>query len=821
MKKRLLPLLLVAVLLVAQLQLLSQPATAAEDRNDYMSFQEAGSFLRSYMTQRRTDEITIQFHLAMDKPLTDAEIHHLLQAEAHKHTGVGKEGDTLQWSVGQVGYIVTDDFDGKNHYITYNQYLISYYTDAAQEAELDAKVAQILDALQLSGKSDYEKIVAIYDYVCNNVVYSEYLNSDQFDPETPRGRYIYSAYGALVKGESVCQGFSGAMYRLLLEAGIDNRLISGDEHGWNIVKLGDRYYALDATWDSDAVRQGSEPQWFLKGSSDFWDYGHTPYAKQNTAEFRAQYPMAILSYGAEPSITASGSCGANATYTLTEDGTLTISGTGALEDMARYSKHWAHSYAYIKKVVIEEGITAIGTDAFYNCQALTSVSLPSTLTAIGNEAFGMCTSLTSIHIPDSVTSIGNGAFIHCWSLKDITLPSGMTVIGGQTFAHCMELEQITLPEGITTIGAYAFGTCPSLSAFTIPNTVTTLGDAAFAGSFDPAKKVSLTLPESITTVGTACFENCGLNTVIWNAATEVVPAYSFNLSFYLQRVVFSDTIIRFEEKVFHDCSSLKDVVLPKNLQELGDEAFFNCRGLERMQLPASLKALPHSTFLWCVSLKELTLPEGIATIGHHAFEHCEALQELQIPASVQSVEDYAFACSGITDIHFEGDMPQMNPLAFGAMSVETCLVHYPEGNTTWTPDALQEFTSNIWNLQFSDGSTPPETEPPTTEPPATEPPVTEPPATEPPATEPPVTEPPATEPPVTEPPATEPPATEPKPTEPPVTDPAPTVPVPTEPGTTAPTQIPREDPSTLWIGLPIIVIVGGTAAIILLRRKKA
>ena len=110
--------------------------------------------------------------------------------------------------------------------------------------------------------------------------------------------------------------------------------------------------------------------------------------------------------------TASGTCGENLTWTLSDDGVLTISGTGDMTDYYSYSEFapW-HEYAdRIQTVVFGDGVTNIGDSAFYECSSLTSVTIPNSVTSIGYYAFYGCSSLTSVTIPDSVTSIGSGAF---------------------------------------------------------------------------------------------------------------------------------------------------------------------------------------------------------------------------------------------------------------------------------------------------------------------------------------------------------------------------------------------------------------------------
>ena len=131
-----------------------------------------------------------------------------------------------------------------------------------------------------------------------------------------------------------------------------------------------------------------------------------------------------------------GSCGNYATYTLTDAGTLTISGEGVIYiDCFKSNKK-------IKKVVIKSGITSISDNAFAYCTNLTSITIPSSVTSIGKMAFDDCSSLTSITIPSSVTSIGEYAFVYCNSLTSITIPSSVTSIGAYAFHECSRLTNV-------------------------------------------------------------------------------------------------------------------------------------------------------------------------------------------------------------------------------------------------------------------------------------------------------------------------------------------------------------------------------------------
>ncbi len=226
---------------------------------------------------------------------------------------------------------------------------------------------------------------------------------------------------------------------------------------------------------------------------------------------------ATIHYNYNPNnanIIDSGKCGENLTWTLNSDGVLTVGGKGEIV---------AWSFANdkrIRKVVIENGVTGIGEDAFLCCYSLATITIPNSVTSIGNSAFHYCESLTSVAIPASVTTIGECAFSACKSLVSITVDINnkayhsidncivktatktiiagcttsiiprngrITSIGDYAFLDCyFFITSITIPDSVTTIGANAFTHC-GLTSITIPDTVTSIGDGAFHRNYSLAE----------------------------------------------------------------------------------------------------------------------------------------------------------------------------------------------------------------------------------------------------------------------------------------------------------------------------------------------
>ena len=132
-----------------------------------------------------------------------------------------------------------------------------------------------------------------------------------------------------------------------------------------------------------------------------------------------------------------------------------------------------------KTFTIPDSVTRIGSDAFYNCNSLTSVIIGDSVESIGSFAFYSCDSLTSVTIGDSVTSIGGYAFYNCDSLTSVTIPDSVTSIGSYAFGDCYSLTSVTIPDSVTSIGEVAFSYCDSLTSVIIGDGVTSIGDYAF------------------------------------------------------------------------------------------------------------------------------------------------------------------------------------------------------------------------------------------------------------------------------------------------------------------------------------------------------
>ncbi len=249
--------------------------------------------------------------------------------------------------------------------------------------------------------------------------------------------------------------------------------------------------------------------------------------EEENIETDANVEAVFETYSVED-VVASGTCGDNLLWVLKEDGTMTISGTG---DMWDYGYGSSISGAgteleqeRVKKVVIEEGVTSIGEEAFSFCYGLTEVCLPNGLTSIGAWAFECCNSLTKINLPEGLRVIGDGAFSECGSLVEIHLPESLTSIGGAAFSKCGSLIEITIPKGVEKIEGSTFYYCSSLKEIILPKSQTNIEAHTFSHC---SSLTEVSIPEGVTSIGMEAFNACnslkriefpkGLSSIDFNA----------------------------------------------------------------------------------------------------------------------------------------------------------------------------------------------------------------------------------------------------------------------------------------------------------------
>ena len=342
--------------------------------------------------------------------------------------------------------------------------------------------------------------------------------------------------------------------------------------------------------------------------------------------FPAELGLADLGFGGNTiaaSAASSGNCGdsgSNVTWLLDDNGTLTISGSGKIEDCrSDIDQPWYSNRSDITSVVIEPGVTSIGSLAFYECSNLTSITIPSGLTSIGEQAFGNCTGLTSITIPSGFISIGDYAFWNCTGLTSITIQNGVTSIGTCAFWNCTGLTSITIPSSVTSIGVNVFYNCTGLTDITVDS-----NNSSF----------------------------CSESGVLFNKDKTTLIYYPLGKNDSSYTIPDGVTVI--EQYAFYCNSKLTSVTIPSGVTSIGEMAFRECSGLTSVIVPSSVTSIEYNAF-WCCFNLIIYIPGGI-TIGIDAFYSTAAKITYTVDSSNNvKITDISLSSGNTVDIPPEID----------------------------------------------------------------------------------------------------------------------------------------------------------------------
>ncbi len=270
-----------------------------------------------------------------------------------------------------------------------------------------------------------------------------------------------------------------------------------------------------------------------------------------------------------------GTCGKNLTWTLDENGTLLISGTGNMENFTT-EPPWADSCYFIKKVVVYYGVTSIGDNAFYRCENLKSAIIPGSVILIGERAFRRCRNLTKIKIPDSVKKIKDEAFSVCYKLEWIKIPASVDKIGENVFSDCHYLKEINYPEGRGFEEVLSQGNNAKLLPYTVKMTSQSMSSStsSFGAGYGleavkvahAAEKLRWKFDGKTLTVG-------GVR-VIKDFSREEPPWLDKILD--IQKIIVEEGVEKISANAFIDCKRLELLTIPASVKTIGDMAFTAC-----------------------------------------------------------------------------------------------------------------------------------------------------------------------------------------------------------------------------------------------------
>ncbi len=365
----------------------------------------------------------------------------------------------------------------------------------------------------------------------------------------------------------------------------------------------------------------------------------------------AQNISAATRYGASADASV---CGTNLTWSVSYDKkTLTVSGTGNMYEYPEHmaaggdlSQPWMAYKKTVTRIVLEEGVTSIGSGAFWGFDALTDISFPKSLKTIGFAAFAECYALPAINIQSGV--IGESAFIRCTGLKKVTIGTGVTGIGISAFESCDNLDAVYIDDLTAWCHIYFGGNKASPMEYA--------SNLYLKGTLIK----DLVIPSTVDRISDYAFEHCNaISTLTVSEGVKAIGEYAFNA-----------------------CSNLTHVTFPSTLESIDAFAFASC-GRAYMELPKSLKSIGERAFDGCPMEQTITVYQG--RISEKAFRACGASIYLEIGAGVTWIGENAFQDMGaLRGVHYAGSEANWNKLSANAGITAHLTNPHWEGNTYGT-----------------------------------------------------------------------------------------------------------------------------------------
>ncbi len=359
---------------------------------------------------------------------------------------------------------------------------------------------------------------------------------------------------------------------------------------------------------------------------------------------------------------ASGSCGGSIRWAYLEElGLLHVSGTGAMEDYALTEAPWRQYSGTISNVIVDDGVTSIGENAFYQCSSLREVVLPDSVASIGAQAFADCDGIVSVYLPATLASLGKAAFYHCSSLRLVELPEELTEISDYVFALCTSLRKVHVGEAVSKIGYSAFYACESLSNLSLPANLARIEPWAFARC---ASLSGLNLGSATRSIGDYCFFGCtalktldlqnvqeigrfafcgiAVNQVNIPSATTAVGAFAFGNCGELTEITVASGNADFVSEGGVLYNAARDTLyqypagktngvfqVPSGTVTIAEGAFYGCQ-IELVRIPDGVKTLQTAAFAACPKLVSVDVPESVTSVAEGVFYGCPALDAVDV-----------------------------------------------------------------------------------------------------------------------------------------------------------------------------------------------
>ena len=403
----------------------------------------------------------------------------------------------------------------------------------------------------------------------------------------------------------------------------------------------------------------------------------------------------------------------------------------------------SNTYTFGRGVIrFDKNVTEIKEDAFYNCETLSSLTIPDSVTSIESRSINFyCKSLSAFYgkyassdnrclivdgeliafapygleeytIPNDVTKITEKAFrIGCHSLKAFygkyaSSDNRCLIVDGElvAFASC-GLEEYTIPSEVIKIGVGVFSECKLLTSITIPDSVIEIGDGAF---WKCELLSDLTIGSNVKKIGAGAFWSCyGLRNVDIPYSVTMIGECAFSRCEQLKSVNIPWRVTEIREETFEGCSELQNIDFHSNITKIGKRAFSCCRRLTSIDIPYSVTEIEYGAFSGCIRLEKAWIGEGVTKIGERAFDECKRLKVLHISRNVDSIGRYAFSgCESLYIVIIPDSVKEIGESAFyNCKGLRSVLIG--EGVETIGADAFSRWEAKYYLEIFCKPTTPP------------------------------------------------------------------------------------------------------------------
>lgn len=350
---------------------------------------------------------------------------------------------------------------------------------------------------------------------------------------------------------------------------------------------------------------------------------------------------------------------------------------------------------------------------FSHSKTLKEVYLPTTLKVVGEEAFAECSELAHVHFPEGIDSIAPRAFYKSGLSGELSLPSKLRVVsrqafgwtkvtkvtvnsdiiagktitqkesasgttsnyssiyavgGNSVFAYCENLSEVVVKEGCTKL-EIGFQHCTSLSKVVLPSTLRQIGhESGNNGNYifeDCSSLRDISLPDNLLSIGYNAFASTSLKEIVIPDNVQYLGTYAFHNCASLKDVTMPKQLKQIGQGCFEECSKLSEIEIPDNVTEVDYKAFADCMSLKTVKFGNSIKTIGRNAFSGCIMLQSAVMPPSLTTLRESAFEGCSNLVKVSIPDYLEEIESSTFKnCVELSDLYIGKSVLKVGSSAF-------------------------------------------------------------------------------------------------------------------------------------------------------------